>query len=93
MPSKPEIADTEIQNAFNELRCGNKQAARSWALHTISQTPEMEDPWLILAAIAEPGASLHYLKEAFKINPDSERARQGLSDLQKRLEKISLTTA
>jgi hypothetical protein len=40
--------------------------------------PDMEDPWLILAAVAMPKASIAYLERALAINPHSERARKGL---------------
>jgi hypothetical protein len=89
MPSNSEIANSAIQNAIHELRLGNKQAARSLAMRAITLAPETEDPWLILAVLAEPDASLHYLKEALKINPASQRARQGLLEVQKRLEMVS----
>jgi len=89
MASKKQLADTAIQNAFAEMRLGNKQVARSWAQRAIALAPELEDPWLILAALAGPRAGLEYLKQALKINPDSQRARRGLLDVQQRLEKIS----
>ena len=38
----------------------------------------MEDPWLILAAVAKPRASIAYLEKALEINPDSPRALAGL---------------
>jgi lipoprotein-anchoring transpeptidase ErfK/SrfK len=89
MSSNLHIAEDAVRNAFNELRLGNKQAARSWAQRAIALAPDLETPWLILAAVAEPRASLEYLKEALKINPGSLRARQGLSEVQKRLENLS----
>jgi lipoprotein-anchoring transpeptidase ErfK/SrfK len=40
--------------------------------------PEMEEPWLILASLATPRASVTYLERAIKINPKSARAREGM---------------
>lgn len=89
MASNKQLAENAVQNALKELRLGKKQAARSWVQRAIKMAPELEDPWLILAAVAEPRASLEYLKEALKINPGSPRARQGLLEVQQKLEKIS----
>ena len=89
MPSNIETAKSAIQIALKELRLGKKQAARAWAQRAIALAPEQEDPWLILAAVAEPRASLEYLKEALKINPGSQRARQGLLEVQRRLERTT----
>ncbi len=89
MASNKQIAVNAIKNAFIELHLGKKQAARALALGALKLAPELEDPWLILAAVAEPRASLEYLKEALKINPGSFRARHGLLEVQRRLEKTS----
>jgi lipoprotein-anchoring transpeptidase ErfK/SrfK len=89
MTSNLQLAESAVQNALDELRHGKKQAARSWAQRAIQLAPGLEDPWLILAAVAGPRASLEYLKEALRINPGSPRARQGLSEVQQKLEKIS----
>jgi lipoprotein-anchoring transpeptidase ErfK/SrfK len=45
----------------------------------------MEDPWLILAAVASPKASLQYIQRALKINPESARARRGMQWAMERL--------
>ena len=89
MATKKQTAEIAVQNAFNELRLGKKQTARFWAQRAIVLAPELEDPWLILAALAGPRAGLEYLKEALKINPGSQRARRGLLEVQQQLEKIS----
>ncbi len=52
--------------------------ARRWAMRAAALDPHSEDPWLILAAIAAPHASLAYLKHALEINPRSQRARAGM---------------
>jgi len=45
----------------------------------------MEDPWLILAAVASPRASVEYIRTALKINPNSPRARKGMEWAMQRL--------
>ncbi len=47
----------------------------------------MEDPWLILAAIASPRASLDYIQTALKITPGSPRARKGMQWAMQRLQE------
>ena len=42
-------------------------------------------PWLLLAAVASPQASLGYLKRALQVNPNSPRARKGMEWAMKRL--------
>jgi len=71
-------ARLSVEKAREALRNGNQTEARQWAEHAASLAPEMEDPWLILAAVASPRASLEYAKRALSINPNSERARRGV---------------
>jgi lipoprotein-anchoring transpeptidase ErfK/SrfK len=68
-----------IQNAELELQRGHRQAARRWAEFAATAAPELEEPWLFLAALASPRASAAYLKRALQVNPQSGRARQGMS--------------
>ncbi len=88
-----------VEKAREALRNGNRTEARQWAEHAASLTPQMEDPWLILAAVASPRASVKYLQTALKINPNSERARKGMEWATQRLrdnpqpESISVTAA
>jgi len=51
--------------------------------------PELEEPWLILAAVGSPRASVAYLEKALRINPHSERARKGMQWAVGRLQKES----
>lgn len=67
------------------MRANNRTEARQWAEHAAMLAPHMEDPWLILAAIASPRASLEYLQRALKINPTSPRARKGMEWATQRL--------
>ena len=67
-----------LKLAMNALQRGDKHAARVWAQIAASLAPDMEEPWLVLAAVARPHASIAYLERALEINPDSQRAREGL---------------
>jgi lipoprotein-anchoring transpeptidase ErfK/SrfK len=74
-----------IGNAREALSRGDRQATRYWASRAADLAPEMEDPWLLLAAVAGPQASLEYLERALRINPSSPRARQGMEWARMRL--------
>ena len=78
MNRDPTSARQAIQNAKLELQRSNRQAARRWAEFAAAAAPELEEPWLILAALASPRASVAYLKRALQVNPQSGRARQGM---------------
>ena len=94
MNSDFNAANQAIQNAQKALREGDKHAARRWAELAASQNPGLEEPWLILAAVASPRASIAYLEQALEINPQSTRARAGMTwareRLQRELEKGSM---
>ena len=78
-------ARLSVEKAREALRNGNRTEARQWAEHAASLAPQMEDPWLILAAVASPRASVEYLQTALKINPNSERAHKGMEWATQRL--------
>ena len=67
-----------IQQAAQALQQGDRLKARQLASQAAHLAPELEEPWLILAALASPEASLTYLQRALKINPGSQRAQQGV---------------
>jgi lipoprotein-anchoring transpeptidase ErfK/SrfK len=67
-----------LKEAANALDRGDKHAARTWAQIAVSLAPDMEEPWLMLAVVASPRASIAYLERALEINPESKRARAGL---------------
>ena len=76
-----------IQNARAALRGGDRRAARGWAEQAAKLAPGLEDPWLILAAVASPEESVTYLERALQINPDSPHARKGMGWALKRLKQ------
>lgn len=85
MNNKLEEARLAVQKAREALRNNNRGEARKWAEHAASLAPQMEDPWLVLAAIASPRTSVEYIQKALKINPNSPRAHKGLEWAQSRL--------
>ncbi len=78
MASQSILPSQALKQATNALQRGDKHAARAWAQLAASLAPNMEEPWLILAAVARPHASIAYLERALQINPESKRARAGL---------------
>lgn len=80
-------AQKAIQNAREALRSGDRSAARRWAEQAAKLAPQLEDPWLILASVASPRASLAFIERALQINPDSPRARKGMQWALKRLQE------
>ena len=66
------VANQAVYNAIQMLKAGDKHAARRWAQKAAQLAPELEEPWLVLASIAEPDASKAYVQLAFKINPASQ---------------------
>ncbi len=78
-------ARSAIRNAREALQNNDRTQARKWAEHAARLAPKMEDPWLILAAVASPRASLEYIRTALKINPNSTRARRGMQWAMQRL--------
>ncbi len=73
-----EEARSAVQKAREAMRENNRHEARQWAEHAATLAPQLEDPWLILAAVASPRASVEYIQKALKINPQSPRARRGM---------------
>jgi lipoprotein-anchoring transpeptidase ErfK/SrfK len=80
-------AQKAIQNAREALRDGNRGVARRWAEQAAKLAPQLEDPWLILASVASPRASVALIEKALQINPESPRAHKGMQWALKRLQE------
>ena len=78
MSHDPARALIAIEQARQAYRKKDRRSTRNWAQQAIAFAPELEDGWLWLAAVSGPQASLNYLQRALAINPDSQKARQGL---------------
>jgi LysM repeat protein len=82
----PSEAIQASRNARAALESGDRRSARRWAEKAVSLDPGLEEPWLTLAVVASPRASIAYLEQALKINPTSQRAMRGLKWAQNRLQ-------
>lgn len=80
-----------IYEAQKALQRGDKHAVRHWAEQAAALEPNREEPWLLLAAVASPRASIDYLQRALAVNPHSERAQKGMAWAQKRLQNAETT--
>ena len=78
MKSDPESARKTLLNARQAMQDGDSQAARDWAERAVALDPDSEEPWLFLAALANPLESVNFLNRALKINPHSQHARKGM---------------
>jgi lipoprotein-anchoring transpeptidase ErfK/SrfK len=78
MRPDPESVRRILLNARQAMQRGDHQAARDWAEQAVALSPDSEEPWLFLAALASPRASVNFLERALKINPQSQRARKGM---------------
>lgn len=81
----PENTLHALQNARTALRQNDRQAAMHWANEALRSTPELEEAFLILAACSSPTDSIRYLNQALRINPGSQKARQGMDWAVRRL--------
>ena len=79
-----------LEQAQQALKGGDKNTARQLAAQAAQLAPELEEVWLLMAALASPQDSLAYLEKALKINPQSERAAKGLAWAQSRLRQEQL---
>jgi len=74
-----------LQKARQAFRQGNHVSTRYWAQKAAKLAPEQEEPWLWLAYVANPRASINYIQRALQVNPNSQRARQAMHWAVKRL--------
>jgi lipoprotein-anchoring transpeptidase ErfK/SrfK len=72
------ITQKLVEQAVLALKTGDKDRAFDYAKQAAEHTPQLEEPWLIMAAASNPESSLQYLKRALDINPGSQRAREGI---------------
>lgn len=84
-PPSPSDASNAIQQAVQAMRRGDRTQARRWASLAARLDPASEQPWLIMASLAAPDASVAYLKIALEKNPNSAAARQGMHWAAKRM--------
>lgn len=78
-------AQEAIQQARAALKKDDKKNAYAWAKKATQLTPDLEDPWLILASVSNPKASIKFLRRALEINPTSQRAKKGMAWAERRV--------
>ena len=80
MHHEPDLKPVQdlITQAYQALKIGDRPEARRLADMASRLAPDIEDAWLILAALGTLDESLKYLRRALEINPDSSRARKGM---------------
>lgn len=86
MQNNKDKAFSVIQGSLAAIRRGDKETARHLAIEASSLAPEMEQPWLILAALAEISESLVFIEKALLINPDSIPAKHALEWVNRKLQ-------
>ena len=64
--------------------CGAFKHARTAA----DLDPKLEEAWLILASVSDPKDSVKFLNRALGINPDNQKARNGMRWAARRLREI-----
>lgn len=89
IPASPTTTEA-IQQSYQALQHGNKRAVRHWAELALAQNSALEEPWLLLAAVSTPRASVEFLQRALQVNPTSERAKKGLDWALKRLREAEV---
>lgn len=75
--------------ARKALSLGDLNLARDLAGQAVALAPDIEDGWLILAALSEPEQAIAHLQKALEVHPGSERAIKGLQWAKSRLEQKS----
>ena len=80
MTSKQDLKEAQIaiQQAALAVRAGDRASGRRWASLAARLDPANEQPWLIMAAMASPQASVAYCKRALELNPSSEAAKKAM---------------
>jgi lipoprotein-anchoring transpeptidase ErfK/SrfK len=82
-----------LDNARLAYHKGDHSTTRYWARIAAGINPDAEEPWLWLAAVSAPRASIEYLEKALTINPNSQRAKQGMHWAIKRLRQQPVSQA
>lgn len=85
MNSNQLAAYKNLELAQKAMKNGDKNAARQLAAEAAKLSPELEEVWLLMAALDAPRESVEHLEKALKINPNSKRAQDGMLWAQARL--------
>ena len=77
-----------LEKAQLALKSGDKNTAQEHANQAAQLAPELEEVWLLMAALASPSDSISFLEKALQINPNSQRAKKGLVWAKGRLQTL-----
>lgn len=80
-------ANQALEKALSALRSHDNAEVQRWALQAARLAPEWDAPLIVLASVSDPETSIRHLKRALELNPESERARQGMHWAVKRLRR------
>lgn len=93
----PANVDGMVREGISAFRAGNKEEARTLLLRAVEIDQYNEQAWLWLSAVVEtPEEQRTCLENVITINPNSERAKQGIDMLDQRFgssPKVSPTQA
>jgi lipoprotein-anchoring transpeptidase ErfK/SrfK len=78
-----------LEQAQQALKRGEKHLARQFAEQAARLAPELEEVWLMMAALGTPHGSVAFLERALQINPQSERAHKGMAWAMERVRKAA----
>lgn len=88
---------TESKAALEQARLaynrGDFKETRRWAERAATLAPDREEPWLWLATVAGPRASVEYVNRALQINPQSARVRKAMDWAVRRYRAVTPTSA
>jgi len=88
MPAlNPERAQMALETAKKALKKKEARLANRFARKAAFFDPGLEEAWLIIASTSSLRRSIRYIKRALEINPQSQRARRGLSRALKEIRK------
>jgi lipoprotein-anchoring transpeptidase ErfK/SrfK len=93
MNDNPGALRKALENTRASYRQGDHSKTRYWARLAAKIDPAIEEPWLWLAAVSSPRASIAYLEKALSINPQSHRAKEGMHWAIKRLRALPVPQA
>ena len=66
MSVNPSASVELIRRSQQALRKGDRRLARRLAEQAVALAPEQEEPWLMLAAVSSPRASVEYVQTALE---------------------------
>jgi lipoprotein-anchoring transpeptidase ErfK/SrfK len=76
-----------VKNAHQAARRGDRAQVRYWAERAVRIAPEREEIWILLGDLSQSEKRVKFYTKAVEVNPQSQQARQRLSQALKQLRK------